>query len=175
MDIYELALENDAQLKTQIAQYNADIELEKLALAPLLPQAGAGYSFTDSENDRTSPNVVIVPNDNPLLPPSFDTIDVTSVTETETDGYDVSLSQTLFDLSAWFGWRAGKEQTQQAKANLSAAQQDLIVRVVQAYFGVLRAQDNLRASQAQERAVRAAAGANPPAFRSGLDCHYRCL
>ena len=28
VDIYELALENDAQLKTQIAQYKADIELE---------------------------------------------------------------------------------------------------------------------------------------------------
>ena len=27
VDIYELALENDAQLKTQIAHYNADIEL----------------------------------------------------------------------------------------------------------------------------------------------------
>ena len=39
VDIYELALENDAQLKAQIAQHNADIELEKLALAPLLPQA----------------------------------------------------------------------------------------------------------------------------------------
>ena len=60
VDIYELALENDAQLKAQIAQYNADIELEKLALAPLLPQAGAGYSFTDSENYRTSPNVDII-------------------------------------------------------------------------------------------------------------------
>ena len=35
VDIYELALENDAQLKAQIAQHNADIELEKLALAPL--------------------------------------------------------------------------------------------------------------------------------------------
>ena len=150
VDIYELALENDAQLKAQIAQHNADIELEKLALAPLLPQAGAGYSFTDSENDRISPNVVIIEQEG--RPPIFDTIDVTSVTETETDGYDVSLSQTLFDLSAWFGWRAGKEQTQQAEAILAAAQQDLIVRVVQAYFGVLRAQDNLRASQARERA-----------------------
>ena len=46
VDIYELALENDAQLKAQIAQYNADIELEKLALAPLLPQARAGYSLS---------------------------------------------------------------------------------------------------------------------------------
>ena len=64
IDIYELALENDAQLKAQIAQYNADIELEKLALAPLLPQAQAGYSFTDSENDSTRPNLVFV--DNPV-------------------------------------------------------------------------------------------------------------
>ena len=165
VDIYELALENDAQLKTQIAQYNADIELEKLALAPLLPQARAGYSFTDSENDSTRPNVVF--NDDPLNP-GFDQIDVTSVTETETDGYDVSLSQTLFDLSAWFGWRAGKEQTQQAEANLSAAQQDLIVRVVQAYFGVLRAQDNLRASQSQERAFERQLEQTRQRFEVGL-------
>ena len=63
VDIYELALENDAQLKTQIAQYNADIELEKLALAPLLPQARAGYSFTDSESDSTGPtsSLVMIP------------------------------------------------------------------------------------------------------------------
>jgi outer membrane protein len=165
VDIYELALENDAQLKTQIAQYNADIELEKLALAPLLPQARAGYSFTDSENDSTRPNVIF--NDDPLNP-GFEQIDVTSVTETETDGYDVSLSQTLFDLSAWFGWRAGKEQTQQAEATLSAAQQDLIVRVVQAYFGVLRAQDNLRASQAQERAFERQLEQTRQRFEVGL-------
>ena len=165
VDIYELALENDAQLKTQIAQYNADIELEKLALAPLLPQARAGYSFSDAENDSTRPNVIF--NDDPLNP-GFEQIDVTSVTETETDGYDVSLSQTLFDLSAWFGWRAGKEQTQQAEANLSAAQQDLIVRVVQAYFGVLRAQDNLRASQAQERAFERQLEQTRQRFEVGL-------
>ena len=165
VDIYELALENDAQLKTQIAQYNADIELEKLALAPLLPQARAGYSFTDSENDSTRPNVIF--SDDPLNP-GFEQVDVTSVTETETDGYDVSLSQTLFDLSAWFGWRAGKEQTQQAEATLSAAQQDLIVRVVQAYFGVLRAQDNLRASQAQERAFERQLEQTRQRFEVGL-------
>ena len=168
VDIYELALENDAQLKVQIAQYKSDIELEKMALAPLLPQAGASYSFTDSENDRTSPNIVIVPNDNPLLPPTFDTTDVTSATKTETDGYDVNLSQTLFNLSAWFNWRAGKEQTQQAEANLSAAQQDLIVRVVQAYFGVLRAQDNLRAAQARERAFERQLEQTRQRFEVGL-------
>ncbi len=165
VDIYELALENDALLKARVAQYNADIELEKLALAPLLPQARAGYSFVDSENDSTRPNVAF--NGDPLNP-GFERIDVTSVTETETDGYDVSLSQTLFDLSAWFGWRAGKETSQQAEANLAAAQQDLIVRVVQAYFGVLRAQDNLRASQAQERAFERQLEQTRQRFEVGL-------
>lgn len=165
VDIYELALENDAQLKAQVAQYNADIELEKLALAPLLPQARAGYSYSDSQADSTRPNLVF--NGDPLNP-SFDQIDVTTVTETETDGYDVTLSQTLFDLSAWFGWKAGKETSQEAEANLSAAQQDLIVRVVQAYFGVLRAQDNLRASQAQERAFERQLEQTRQRFEVGL-------
>ncbi|MEL0161467.1 MAG: TolC family outer membrane protein, partial [Halieaceae bacterium] len=163
VDIYELALENDALLKSRVAQYNADIELEKLALAPLLPQARAGYSITDSETDTTSPNVYLNPETNQL-----ETIDVTSVRNTDTDGYDVSLSQTLFNLSAWFGWRAGKETSQQAEATLSAAQQDLIVRVVQSYFGVLRAQDNLRASLAQERAFERQLEQTRQRFEVGL-------
>jgi outer membrane protein len=145
VDIYELALENDALLKAKVAQYNADLELEKLALAPLLPQARAGYSYSETETDTTSPT--IIQSGGQLV-----VIDGSTNRNIDTEGYDVSLSQTLFDLSAWFGWKAGKENTRQAEANLAAAQQDLIVRVVQAYFGVLRAQDNLRASQAQERA-----------------------
>jgi outer membrane protein len=87
---------------------------------------------------------------------------------TDTDGYDVSLSQTLFNLSAWFGWRAGKETSLQAEATLSAAQQDLIVRVVQSYFGVLRAQDNLRASLAQERAFERQLEQTRQRFEVGL-------
>ena len=163
VDIYELALENDALLKSRVAQYNADIELEKLALAPLLPQGRAGYTITDSEADTTSPNVYLNPETNQL-----DTIDVTSTRNTDTDGYDVSLSQTLFNLSAWFGWRAGKETSLQAEATLSAAQQDLIVRVVQSYFGVLRAQDNLRASLAQERAFERQLEQTRQRFEVGL-------
>ncbi len=162
VDIYELALENDALLKSRVAQYNADIELEKLALAPLLPQARAGYTFTDSETETTSPNLFLDEEG------GLNTIDVTSTRDTDTDGYDVSLSQTLFDLSAWFNWRAGKETTQQAQATLSAAQQDLIVRVVQSYFGVLRAQDNLRASQAQERAFERQLEQTRQRFEVGL-------
>ena len=148
VDIYELALENDAQLKSQIAQYNADLELEKLALAPLLPQARAGYSFTDSKNDLPDPTVLV---ENPTPGASlFEQVDVTTITNTETDGYDVKLSQTLFDPSAWFGWKAGKPPDSGSKSLCSTARPNR-----QGGAGLLwciGAQDNLRASQAQERA-----------------------
>ena len=56
LNIYEIALDNDAQLKAETAQYRADLELKTLALAPLLPQVrtGASRSIRDSENTRLS-------------------------------------------------------------------------------------------------------------------------
>ena len=147
LDIYEIALDNDAQLKAEIAQYRADLELKTLALAPLLPQVRTGISrsIRDSENARLS--ITDFENGQVVIK------DQTSGSRTETTSYDINLSQTLFDLSAWFSWRAGNERSKQAEATLAAAQQNLIVRVSEAYFGVLRAQDNLLAAKAQERAL----------------------
>ena len=73
----------------------------------------------------------------------------------DSDGYVASLTQPLFDLNAWFTFRSGSELTKQAEATFKQAQQDLIVRVSQAYFTVLRAAANLSAAQAQEAALKA--------------------
>ena len=56
LDIYEIALDNDAQLRAETAQYRADLELKTLALAPLLPQVNTGVSrsMRDSESTRLS-------------------------------------------------------------------------------------------------------------------------
>ena len=147
LDIYEIALDNDAQLRAETAQYRADLELKTLALAPLLPQVSTGVSrsMRDSENTRLS--IIDFQDGNVVI------ADQTTGSRTYTTRYDISLSQTLFDLSAWFDWKAGSERSKQAEATVAAAQQNLIVRVSEAYFGVLRAQDNLRAAKAQERAL----------------------
>ena len=50
-EIYELALENDAQLKAQQAQYKANLEIENLGRAALLPQINAGYDYSDIDRD----------------------------------------------------------------------------------------------------------------------------
>ena len=147
LDVYEIALDNDAQLRAETARYRADLELKTLSLAPLLPQvrAGASRALRDSQNTRLT--ITEFQGGQVVID------DVTNGSRTFTNNYDISLSQTLFDLSAWFDWKAGSNRSNQAASTLAAAQQNLIVRVSEAYFGVLRAQDNLSAAKAQERAL----------------------
>ena len=148
-EVYELALANDAQLKSLKARYLADAEARNLSRAALLPRVDANYDYTDSNTDTVSNN------------PTFDRMNnefiiQRSATTTDVDrqGYQISLNQPLFDLPAWFSFQAGASTSKQAQATFAADQQDLIERVVGTYFGVLRAQDSLQSSLARERAFQ---------------------
>ncbi len=160
-EIYELSLENDAQLKAQEATYKANLEIERQGLSALLPQVSGNYSFTntDTDTDAQSP---IVDEDGVAF------IDTTTNVDVDRDGYEVALDQALFDLPAWFNFRRGKELSKEAEATFAADQQDLIVRVVESYLGVLRAQDNLEASQARERAFQRQLEQTQQRFEVGL-------
>lgn len=141
--IYELALNNDATLKAAEAQFRADIETEKQARGGLLPSVTASLSYADSDTDGDSSFSA------GALSGSAPT-DMESEAETLT----LSLQQKLFDMNAWFNFKSGKELTRRAEAQLAASQQDLIVRVADAYFNVLRAQDNLASAVAEEKAIQ---------------------
>ncbi|MEH6557769.1 MAG: TolC family outer membrane protein [Oceanicoccus sp.] len=140
-DIYELALKNDAQLKGAEASYLANIETEEQAFSALLPQISASGSYQDDDFDSSGFN------QNALAV-------IDSNYQADTTTYNVSLQQNIFDLSAWFSFKSGKERTKQAQAQFSFDQQDVIVRVAEAYFDVLRQLDNLEASKAEERATK---------------------
>jgi outer membrane protein len=161
-DIYELALENDAQLKAEEATYLARRETENLARAALLPQISTSYSYQNSDTDTDALSIIADENNN------FINGKTSTTRDTDTDGYTVSLNQALFDLSAWFSFQSGKEVTKEAEATFAANQQNLIVRVVEAYLLVLRAQDNLAASQAQERAFERQLEQTQQRFEVGL-------
>jgi len=161
-DIYELALENDAQLKSQEATYRANLENERLSLSALLPQVSGNYQYNDSNTNTDSESINVNPDG------SFSTFDVSREVDVDREGYEVSLSQALFDLPAWFTFKAGKVSSRQAEATFAADQQDLIVRVVQTYLDVLRAQDNLQASQARERAFQRQLEQTQQRFEVGL-------
>jgi outer membrane protein len=160
-DIYELALANDAQLKAEEAQYLANLETENLSRSRLLPQINGNYSYTDSDSDVNAISPAFTET-------GFETIKTFSNTDITTEGYQLSLNQALFDLPAWFSFQSGKEFTKQAEATFAANQQNLIVRVVEAYLLVLRAQDNLEASKAQERAFERQLEQTQQRFEVGL-------
>jgi outer membrane protein len=159
LDIYELALENDAQLKAEEATYLARREAETLGRSQLLPQITGSYSYQNTDTDSVAES--ISPDLSGVSEQSTDQ-------EVDNDGYRLSLSQAIFDLPAWFSFRSGKEVSKEAEATFASNQQNLIVRVVEAYLGVLRAQDNLSASKAQERAFERQLEQTQQRFEVGL-------
>ena len=160
-DIYELALENDAQLKAEEAQYRANLERENLGLSALLPQVSANYLYQNADTDTEGNSIEVTEG-------GLNPIDTFTNTDLDTDGYEVAVGQALFDLPAWFSFQSGKEFTKQAEATFAANQQNLIVRVVEAYLLVLRAQDNLAASKAAERAFERQLEQTQQRFEVGL-------
>lgn len=138
--IYELAFKNDAQFRAARARLRADSEDEKLHRGALLPQINAAYSTkeTDTENSGAGGGGGLVPKDSTV----------------DNDVWSVQVEQSIIDLNKWFTFKGGQAKSQQAQVQFTSKMQDLIVRVVSAYFDVLRAQDNLTSSRAEEKAIQ---------------------
>lgn len=68
-------------------------------------------------------------------------------------GYNVNLTQPLFRQQNWLAYTESELQVAQAEAQFMLAEQDLILRVAQAYFDVLIAQDSVQLAEAQKTAI----------------------
>ncbi len=131
MGIYRDALASDPVYQAARAQYQANVEK--------LPQARAGYLPFVSGSANAYRN--------------YNERDGTDDLDYSTRGYSVSLSQPIFRLGNWIAISQAEKAMLQAEATLATSGQDLIVRVAQAYFDVLLAQDNVALSDAQKRAI----------------------
>jgi len=67
--------------------------------------------------------------------------------------YQLSFSQPVYRPQNWLQYDQAEQQVRQAEAVFGQANQDLIVRVAQAYFDVLAAQDTLALVGAQKTAI----------------------
>ena len=148
-DAYRDALKNDPVLGAAQASFEARKELIPQARANLLPR----MSMTGSTgwNERSFP----VPPRLDFNPdsPTFGTIAPVADQNFNERQWAARIDQPVFNLSSWHTWRSARSSVAGAEANLAEAEQGLIVRVVQAYLDVLRAQDRLDATLAQEAAV----------------------
>ncbi|MGI2922695.1 outer membrane channel protein TolC [Vibrio diabolicus] len=136
-EIYDLAKQNDPQLLSVAAQRDQAFEAITSSRSALLPQINltAGYNLTRGDTEYDSNLVNDVSNDANSL----------------TAG--VSFSQALYNRASWISLDTAEKSARQADATYAATQQALILRVSQAYFEVLRAQDNLVFVRAEKAAV----------------------
>ena len=86
------------------------------------------------------------------VPPAFAGI-FPSESRFNSHSYGVSLVQPLFRVQNWMAYSESELQAAQAGMQFKIAEQDLILRVAQAYFDVLIAQDSVGLAEAQKTAI----------------------
>ena len=126
--IYNQAKENDPQLLRAAATKDAAFEAVNSSQSSLLPQINltAGYNMTRSDIDSRENDALTA---------------------------GISLSQELYQQSSWVSLDIAEKTARQADSTYAAEQQGVILRVAQAYFDVLRANDNLEFVRSEKAAV----------------------
>ena len=129
--IYQLAVENDAELQIAEENYRAAIESVPQARSSNRPQItfDATASFAETDNSLSGEN------------------------ETETLGYSLNLTQSLYNSDNRADINAAEADVLAELATLEAARQDLILRVTNTYFSILAAQDNVDFAYAERNAI----------------------
>ena len=123
---FEAAQRHSAEYAAAQYGYQAEIEQEAQARAPLLPQISANALYQRQPASLSS--------------------------NTVSHGWGVQASQVLFDRSLWAQYRQGRQAAQQAAAKLQRSGDDLLLQVAQAYCEVLQQQDTWAAIR-QEKAA----------------------
>ena len=137
VEMFRVARDADATYAAARAAWSAAQERIPQARAGLLPLASVAASA--QYNDRT------IRFRDPLLPESAQSFASNSVT--------LSVTQPILRLQNIAAYRQARTQTEQADAQLALAAQDLVLRVSQAYFDVLLAEDNVAFAEAQKTAI----------------------
>jgi outer membrane protein len=145
LDIYQRALINDPVIREAEAQFLATSEVKAQARSSILPSLSLSASMSDSSSttDRPQDPVTGQPD------PNFLNTDSNS----ESTNMSLNLSQTLFNWGQYLTYKQADKTIMRAETSLASAQQDLIIRVAQAYFNVLSAQDLLAADIAARDAL----------------------
>ena len=142
-DIYQSALKNDPVLKSAQATFSANKETLVQGRAVLMPQLSASTILkkpSSSSSNTTSDSTI----------------------------YSLNLRQALFNMPAWFQFQSAKQLDKASQAEFAAYQQELIIRVSQAYFNVLRAHSNDQTRKAEELAIQRQLEQTKERFEVGL-------
>ncbi|HET7755622.1 MAG TPA: TolC family outer membrane protein [Steroidobacteraceae bacterium] len=160
--VFQDALHADPVIRQADANRLAAREARPQAWSALLPQLNGTAGVTRDHNTGTQPFFATSSTGQPLVVP------VPAGVDTTTRVWAVNLRQNLFSWSNWMALKAAGKEVAQAEATYQAAEQQLILRVAQAYFNVLAAEDGLEANQASLEAIQRQLDQAEKRFEVGL-------
>lgn len=158
MQVYSQALRNDPGIREAEANMMATLERKPQAIANLLPQLDGSADWGTSERESVSIGLGQISTGGARR------------TKTETDDWSwgLNLRQSIFDWNNWVQLKKSDKEVAQAQSDFESARQDLIVRVAEAYFNVLAAQDTLVAVQDAKEAFKRQLEQSERRFEVGL-------
>lgn len=158
IDVYRRAVENDPAVREAEAIYLASAEAKPQARSVLFPSltftARANSQFSDSVGGAEFPDGT--------------TVGDRTISDGESDGWNLSLTQTLFDWGNYAELRRADKIVARAETQYQAATQDLLVRVSDRYFDVLAAEDNLASAVTARESVSRQLEQSQRRFEVGL-------
>lgn len=137
LQVYRDAVSFDAQYAAARGARDAGLEKLPQGRAGLLPTIGLSANTTWNQAEVTARTAGATTRD----------------FNYNSNGWNVSLSQPLFRWQNWVGFKQAELAAVLAEMQYAQASQDLILRVTQAYFDVLLAQETLATAQAQKIAI----------------------
>ena len=124
----DLAFKSDPQFLRDKNLLDKQKELVNQARAPLLPNISISGSYSDTDNSTSN--------------------------DTNTQNIGVTLSQTIFDREKFLNLEQSQLNLKVAELNFLISKEQTILRIVDAYFSILIAQNNLKTIQSEKDAVK---------------------
>lgn len=134
LQAYELAEKSDPEIQAAQFEYQAAVDTRPQSRAALLPNVNLDLFRREVSQDSSNQFSLIREDYN-------------------VTGYTLSLVQSLYQHDLYLSLEQTDLSIASALATFEAAQQALILRVAEAYYNVLAAQDNLAFAQAEKKAI----------------------
>lgn len=128
IELYQQSVTYDSEFAIAEAGLLSEGEQVERDRAPLLPNLQISYSKNFVRREEN------------VLPDQ----------EYEDDIITYRMTQPLFNVNRWYNFKQSQVLFEDAKIRFDGQKQQLIIRVAEAYFDVLRAQDNLSTTQSEK-------------------------
>lgn len=157
LDVFNAAVKNDPQFLASASKRDSAQEGIVQARSALLPQISGTASITQTDTETTTTG-----STNPFNP------DGTVSSDTDGTTLSLRLDQQIYHHDTYIGLSQAKKRAKQSELAYAGEGQTLVIRVSQAYFDVLAAQDGVEFSKAELESVKKQLEQTNQRFQVGL-------